>query len=205
VLCAVIGPIAFWNLTPHAQAAVMLSSSDPLLGTPRGTPEKVMRFAQEKQSTRIADTRAYIYEVYRLAPLVGLDPALVIAQSALETANWTSSYWTNYLNPAGIGIGYDGAPSYTWATGEDAARSHVSRLYIYSAGAIDPGNPLYQFRDVGPTYQRVIDLGYNGQAQTLYGLTGKWATDPLYGQKVASRGNGIFAVDPATRPSRRLA
>ena len=167
VLCAAIGPIAFWNLTPHAQAAVMLSSSDPLLGTPRGTPEKVMRFAQEKQSTRIADTRAYIYEVYRLAPLVGLDPALVIAQSALETANWTSSYWTNYLNPAGSG-------SDTTVRRPTHGRPARMPRDPRSAGSTStqpgrsiPGNPLYQYRDVGPTYQRVIDLGYNGQAQTL--------------------------------------
>ena len=69
MLLATIGPVAFGRLAPHAQAAVLLASSDPILGPPRGTPEKVMRFAQEKQSTRIADTRAYIYEVYRLAPL----------------------------------------------------------------------------------------------------------------------------------------
>ena len=70
------------------------------------------------------------------------------------------------------------------------------RLYIYSAGAIDPGNPLYPYQADGPTYQRVVDLGYNGQAQTLADLTGRWATDPDYGQKVASRGNGVFAPAP---------
>ena len=156
-----------------------------------------MRFAQAKQSTRIADTRAYIYEVYRLAPLVGLDPALVIAQSALETANWTSSYWTELPEP---GRNRDRIQTARHPTpGRPARMPRAPRSSGSTStrpGAIDPGNPLYQYRDVGPTYQRVIDLGYNGQAHTLDDLTGKWATDPLYGQKVASRGNGIFAVDP---------
>jgi hypothetical protein len=206
MLVAAVGPVVISNRTPHAQAAVLLSPTDPLLAVPRGTPEKVIRFAQAKKSTRIGDVRAYVYEVYRLSPLVGLDPALVIAQSALETANWTSFYWTNHLNPAGIGIGYDGAPSYTWETGTLAAHAQIIRLYIYSAGAIDPGNPLYPYRFAGPTSQRVIDLGYNGQANTLNDLTGRWATDPDYGQKVASRGNGVFApaagdpTEPAVNP-----
>jgi hypothetical protein len=206
MLVAAVGPAVISNRAHHAQAAVLLSPTDPLLGVPRGTPEKVIRFAQAKKSTRIGDVRAYVSEVYRLSPLVGLDPALVIAQSALETGNWTSFYWTNYLNPAGIGIGYDGAPSYTWETGTLAAHAQIVRLYIYSAGAIDPGNPLYPYRFDGPTYQRVIDLGYNGQAHTLNDLTGRWATDPDYGQKVASRGNGVFApaagdpTEPAVNP-----
>jgi hypothetical protein len=126
-----------------------------------------------------------------------MDPALVISQSALETANWTSSYWAEYLNPAGIGIGYNGAPSYTWATGEAAARNQIVRLYIYSAGPIEAGNPLYPYRNDGPSYQRLFDLGYDGQARVLDDLTGKWATDPLYGQKVASRGSGIYSPGSA--------
>jgi hypothetical protein len=207
VLLAAIVPLGLDALTPQASAAVVISPSDPMLAAPRGTPEKVVRFAQAKQSLRFAETRAYIYEVYRLAPLVGLDPAIVISQSALETANWTSDYWATYLNPAGIGIGYGGASSYTWADGAAAARNHVVRLYIYSAGPIEAGNPLYAYRNDGPTYQRLFDLGYDGQARVLDDLTGKWATDPLYGQKVSSRGSGIYAAatgdptEPAVSPT----
>lgn len=206
MVLTVIGSMATTWRAPQARAAVLVTPNDPMMSVPRGTPEKVIRFAQENKSTNFAETRAYIYEVYRLAPLVGLDPSLVIAQSAHETANWTSFYWTEHLNPAGIGIGYSGAPSYTWASGTNAARFHLVRLYIYVAGALDPGNPLYPYREDGPSYQRVIDLKYNGQVHVLNDLTGKWATDPNYGRNVANRGNLIYAPDagdpsePALQP-----
>src|SRR5439155_705844 len=74
-----------------------------------------------------APVAEYVDEVYRLAPLVGMDPAIVVAQSAHETGAWTSPWWTERHNPAGIGITGDPVEndqSHTWANGTDAARSH---------------------------------------------------------------------------------
>ena len=120
ILLAVVLPLSVGRQSHSAQAAVVISKTDPTMAPPRGTPEKVLRWAQDNDATPITATRDYIYEVYRLAPLVGIDPAIVIAQSALETADWTSFYWKNHLNPAGIGITYSGAPSYTWPSGTAA-------------------------------------------------------------------------------------
>ena len=58
----------------------------------------------QAEATRPEELRAYVMEVYRLAPLVGIDPAIVVAQSAHETGWWQSPAWTDHLNPAGIGI-----------------------------------------------------------------------------------------------------
>src|SRR5687768_14661361 len=102
IMLAVILPVSFGWQSPPAQAAVLISKTDATMAPPRGTPEKALKWAQAKGATPITATRDYIYEVYRLAPLVGIDPAIVIAQSALETADWTSFYWKEHLNPAGI-------------------------------------------------------------------------------------------------------
>ena len=196
LLTILVAPLAALDGLRSASAAVTLATTDRLLAPPRGTPEKVVRYAESVGATRPLETRRYIDEVYRLAPLVGLDPAIVVAQSSLETAGWTSSYWTESLNPAGIRITASGVSSYTWATGAAAARYHLCHLYIYAAGAIDPGNPLYPYRTDGPGYQNAVNLGYGGQSQTIDDLTGRWAVDPLYAGKIVSRGNGIFAPKP---------
>ena len=168
---------------------------------PRGTADTVIHFAQTQGSTPLSQTVDYINEVYRLAPLVGIDPAFVIAQSALETANWTSFYWSTYLNPAGIGIGYSGAPSYTWHTGVDSARYHLVHLYVYVNGVPAPGNPLYPYRLLGPGYNGALSLGYAGTGKRIDDFTGRWAVDPLYGTKIATRGNTVYGratIEPAS-------
>lgn len=197
VLTILITPFAELPGLRSASAAVTLATSDRLIAPPRGTPEKVIRYAESVGATRPLDTRRYINEIYRLAPLVGLDPAIVVAQSSLETAGWTSSYWTESLNPAGIRITASGVSSYTWTTGTAAARYHLVHLYIYAAGAIDPGHPLYPYRADGPGYQNAVNLGYGGQSKTIDDLTGKWAVDLNYGTKIVGRGNTIFAASPS--------
>src|SRR3954454_20083612 len=106
-------------------APITISVNDPISAPPRGSAEGVLAWARANGALRMGDLTDYVYEVYRLAPIVGIDPAIVIAQSAIETGNWTSSYWTQSLNPGGIGINFDGASSYTWHTGTDAARFQI--------------------------------------------------------------------------------
>jgi hypothetical protein len=133
-----------------------------------------------------------------LAPGAGLDPSIVVAQSAEETGNWTSRWWRERLNPAGIGITGDAnenAASRTWDTGADAARAHLVHLFVYAVGAVPDGNPLAAHRALDPRYQLALDATnprVAGQAPTIDGLTGTWATDPAYAAKIAQRGNAIF-------------
>src|SRR3954463_1361348 len=94
-------PVSMARLPATAGESVVINRTDLTMQTPRGTPETVIHYAQAHASARVIDTVAYIREIYRLAPLVGIDPAFVVSQSALETADWTSTYWSNNLNPAG--------------------------------------------------------------------------------------------------------
>ncbi len=182
-------------------APITISVNDLISAPPRGSAEGVLAWARANGALRMGDLTDYVYEVYRLAPIVGIDPAIVIAQSAIETGNWTSSYWTNSLNPAGLGIHYDGAPSYTWYSGTDAARFQIALLYIYVNGPIPAGHILRPYLALGPGWTGPIDEGFAGKVKKVNDLSGRWAVDPNYGNHIALRGSEIYkSVAPAVKP-----
>ncbi|MDQ3513472.1 MAG: discoidin domain-containing protein [Chloroflexota bacterium] len=174
----------------NAQAAVVpMQTTDTIRGAARGSAASAIAYASRYGAARPTDVASYIGEVYRLAPLLGFDPAIVVAQSALETDTWRTTYWANHLNPAGIGITYDGQGSFTWSTGIDAARGQLVHLYVYAVGPVSDGHVLAPYRELDPRYAAAIAAGYAGSARTIGDLTGRWATDPAYGPKIAGRGN----------------
>ena len=147
VVALLVGSVAALSSPATRAAIVPLQPSDALMHAPRGAADGVYRFAEAVGSARLPDTRAYLDEIYRLAPLVGLDPAILIGQSALETGYWRGKFWVSDLNPAGIGITNDDQPtSFHWATGTDAARGHIYHLYVYAAGVPPTGHILHQYR-----------------------------------------------------------
>ena len=173
--------------------------SDTLMHAPRGDADGIYRFAEAVGSARLPDTRAYIDEIYRLAPIVGLDPAILIGQSALETGYWRGKFWGSDLNPAGIGITDDNQPtSFHWATGTDAARGHIYHLYLYAAGVPPADHILHQYRHLDPRVQNAIDAGYAGTKTTIQSLEGSWATMSLYAKGLCNKGNEILGYAERT-------
>ncbi len=185
-------PVASNALGAQTAAVPSYSPSDALLAPARGTVEQILNHAQKFGSLRMADVEAYVTEVYNLAPLVGLDPAVVVSQSNLETDTWRTAYWSNHLNPAGIGITSDGAASFTWKNGTEAARGQIVHLYVYAVGVIPRGHVLEPYIPLDPRYDAAIQAGFAGIADTVDDLTGRWAVDPNYGEKLAGRGNDMF-------------
>lgn len=181
---------------PEATAlgTMPMRTSDPLLGPPRGEPEMVIDFAERVGSVRMADVRAYVYEIFRLAPIVGLDPAIMIGQSALEMNYWRDPYWRDHLNAAGIGIFHSGAPSFTWNNGTDAARGHIFHLYVYAAGVPSPNHILYQYRNLTPSISGILSKGYAGTTHTIAQLEGRWALMSQYAQGLVNKGNEILGT-----------
>src|SRR5262245_47713083 len=90
-----------------------MTVSDTILGAARGTAAGAIAYATSGGAARLPDATAYLREVFRLAPLVGLDPSIAVSQSCHETSldgrPWNSAWWTQRLNPAGIGITGDPA------------------------------------------------------------------------------------------------
>jgi N-acetylmuramoyl-L-alanine amidase len=187
-----LGPLDVTGV-PGRTPVMAMTAEDSLLAAPRGAAMQALESALQAGATRPEEVRAYVTEVYRLAPLVGMDPAIVIAQSAHETGWWQSPAWTDHLNPAGIGITGPDVASPSWENGVAAARAHLVHLFLYAAGAIPPGHPLEPYIPLDPRYEAALAAGRAGSASRLADLTGLWATDPDYAGRVARVGNRLFS------------
>jgi N-acetylmuramoyl-L-alanine amidase len=187
-----LGPLDVAGI-PGRTRGLIMTAQDPLLAAPRGSAVRALASALRAGARRPEDLRTYLMEVYRLAPLVGIDPAIVVAQSAHETGWWQSPAWTDHLNPAGIGITGSDVASPSWENGEAAARAHLVHLFLYAAGPIPPGHPLEPYIPLDPRYDAARAAGRAKSAISLADLTGLWATDPDYGGRVARVGTRLFA------------
>jgi N-acetylmuramoyl-L-alanine amidase len=187
-----LGPLGVAGI-PGRTRGLMMTAQDPLLAAPRGSAVRALASALRAGARRPEDLRTYLMEVYRLAPLVGIDPAIVVAQSAHETGWWQSPAWTDHLNPAGIGITGSDVASPSWESGEAAARAHLVHFFLYAAGSIPPGHPLEPYIPLDPRYDAALAAGRAKSAVSLADLTGLWATDPDYGGRVARVGTRLFA------------
>jgi hypothetical protein len=187
-----LGPLDVAGV-PGRTPGLAMAAEDPLLAAPRGSAVRALVSALRAEARRPEDLRAYLMEVYRLAPLVGIDPAIVVAQSAHETGWWQSPAWTDHLNPAGIGITGSDVTSPSWESGEAAARAHLVHLFLYAAGPIPPGHPLEPYISLDPRYDAALAAGRAKSATSLADLTGFWATDPDYAGRVARVGTRLFA------------
>nr|MBA2598785.1 glucosaminidase domain-containing protein [Chloroflexia bacterium] len=175
-----------------SEMSFAMTPGDPLLAFPRGSVTRVLAAAPVAAARQREEVAAYVAEVYRLAPLAGLDPAVVIAQSALETGWWQSPAWTEHLNPAGIGITSEEVVSSSWQGGADAARAQLVHLYLYAAGPIPADHPLAPYVALDPRYEAALAAGRGGSARTIADLAGSWAADPSYAESIARLGTSIF-------------
>jgi N-acetylmuramoyl-L-alanine amidase len=187
-----LGPLDVAGI-PGRTPGLIMTAEDPLLAVPRGSAVRALASALRAGARRPEDLRTYLMEVYRLAPLVRIDPAIVVAQSAHETGWWQSPAWTDHLNPAGIGITGSDVASPSWESGEAAARAHLVHFFLYAAGSIPPGHPLEPYIPLDPRYDAALVAGRAKSVVSLADLTGLWATDPDYGGRVARVGTRLFA------------
>lgn len=167
--------------------------TNTIVGPTRGTPEQAIAFARSRGAERMDEVENYIREVYRLGPELGFDPAIIIAQSNLETGHWTSAWWRDHLNPAGIGV--TGSPDdhltgASFANGTLSARAQMAHMHGYVYGSSKPLPDILQGLD--PRYQLLFDIGLAGTVRTIADLSGTWAVDPNYHHKIVSRATGIF-------------
>jgi hypothetical protein len=111
---------------------------------------------------------------------------LAAAQSAHETAGWTS-YWASKNNPAGIGVtGVPGAGE-VFETAEDGIQAQVAHLLSYAAG-VGPWVKDDPRADAMPRESF-------GAAPAIAGLNGLWAVPgPVYGQSIATLANRLVMM-----------
>jgi uncharacterized protein YraI len=178
--------------TPPAPT-VPFDVTNTIVGPVRGSANQALAVARSMGAQRMDQVTLYITEIYRRAPEIGFDPALLVSQSALETDFWRSSWWINRLNPAGLGVTGDpaqNAASPTFTSGTISARAQLAHMHAEVYGNRQPLPPVLQ--GVDPTYQRVFAAGWAGTIVTVEDLAGTWAVDPLYDVKIISRARVIF-------------
>lgn len=168
----------------------MMQVTDRLVAPPRGTPAQAMAYAGRAGAGRLEEVRAYVAEVYRLAPLAGLDPAIAVAQSAHETDAWRSPVWRQRLNPAGLGVTDGPDYGYGFGTGVEAARAQLVHLAAYALGLPLPP-ALAPYAALDPRL-RAIPIPWLGSIRTIADLVGKWATDVNYAAGICRQGNAIW-------------
>ncbi len=183
---------------PPEPDPVIFVATNAIVGPARGSAAEAMAFATDLDPYHPDEVQRYIMEIYRLAPQVGFDPAILVAQSAHETGNWKSYWWFVRLNPAGPGITGDPAQeaaSPTFPSGTIAARAQIAHMHAEVYGSSRPLPDILQ--GVDPTYQRVFAAGWAGTIRTIEDLTGTWAVDPAYHDKLVRKGNLMFGEDSA--------
>lgn len=174
--------------------------SSPLIGTATGSADGVMQWLDRQHivEDRPFEVRGYLNELYRLAPLVGLNADILAAQAVHETDAFRSFWWRDRLNPAGIGITGDpteNKASGTWTAGRFAAQAHIAHMSAYVLGGLTAGSipEAQQAINFDPRYKAVFEAGLSKSVAAIGDLgNGKWATDPEYSSAIVERANQIF-------------
>ena len=147
-----------------------LSFADTLIQSePSATQEQCESWMKDRDvEQEFINLIPYIYEECEKA---NIDPVLVIAQSSLETAFYTSYTFRNHHNPAGIKNRKNTNKYQDYETYKDGFKAQICHLALYC------GNPQDDYY-----YSSRLD----GWATTIEGLSGTWAEDRSYGEKILS-------------------
>jgi hypothetical protein len=181
-----------------------MKRTDLVDGMERGTTGRVINYAAAHGAHRPEFVAEYLAELQRLCLTHDFDFSILAAQSAHETADWTSTAWNVYGNPAGIGImGVQGGPvgpnvSLVYKNGTDAARAHVVHFWVYSRGAIPQYHELEQWIPLDPRYDAALAT-FGNTIDTIddFNVNGRWAlvaAPPYYGDRIITKGNEIFGA-----------
>ncbi|MEA2527967.1 MAG: N-acetylmuramoyl-L-alanine amidase [Thermomicrobiales bacterium] len=167
-------------------------------GPASATIDYARAWTRQRNAARLADVDAYLSEIWRLAPRIGYDPAVVAAQSSCETEGWTSEIWRTRLNPAQLGIGEAADCRVSFVNGTDGARAHLVHLSAFVRGY---ESRLRQFISLDPCWQKVFESGAAGRAQSLADLVPWWSADPGYPASIAVHLCGLREAFKAPVPT----
>jgi hypothetical protein len=122
------------------------------------------------------------------ALIEGVNHDIAYAQMCLETGflrygGLVTPDMNNFCGLGATGLpGPDGLPQrgLVFPDPRTGVRAHIQHLKGYaSAESLNQGL-------VNPRYEILVRIGRIGSAPTIHGLTGTWATDPMYSNKIAA-------------------
>ena len=154
--------IIFLVLNPY-----VVFSENPIQGKPTATQSQCKQWMKDKNvEQEFIDLIPYIYEE---CEKVNINPVLVITQSSLETGYYTSYLLRNYHNTAGIKKRGNTNEYQYYETYKEGFKAQINHLALYCG---NPQNDYY--------YNSCLD----GWVTDIEGLTGAWAEDKNYSQKI---------------------
>lgn len=124
--------------------------------------------------------RTYIKE----SAIEGVNHDIAFVQMILETGylRFTGDVSKTQNNFCGLGAYGDGVKGLYFSTIEEGIRAHIQHLKAYASK-----EPLKN--DAITNRIRFVN---RGSVQSFHDLTGKWATDPMYGKKIDHLLNKIY-------------
>lgn len=169
-----------------------------IMGAPSAPLDVVQRKLRE-QNRPSYFIDVMVPELFKAAQLYGIDPVVMVAQSAKETAWGTFpgkvKQWFN--NTAGIKVAPQEQALYPGITDGDnplaharfatvfhGAKAHAMHLRAYA------GSPVPADEVVHARYW-VVPLAH---VRTVEGLSGRWAPSPSYGSEIVSIARTLIEV-----------
>jgi hypothetical protein len=122
----------------------------------------------------ISFSRYYVEE----AAIEGVNHDIAFAQMCLETnyLRYGGDVKPGQNNFCGLGATGGGEPGLSFSDPREGVRAHIQHLKAY--GSTDDLNDVL----VDPRFRFVN----RGRAPTIQGLTGTWAADPMYSEKITA-------------------
>jgi hypothetical protein len=180
---------------PDVTGTGVITPGSALIAAPRATADHAVRLLRSRPHGHYsdADVGVIVGHYFTVAPTVGLDPLLVVAQMVEETGNLTS-FWSQRprRNPAGIGVTGKPGEGVSFPDWTAASRAHIGRLLAYTLRKGTENQAQASLIEEALSFRPLPDE-LRGAARTLKGLAGTWAHDPQYADKLSSVANQILA------------
>ena len=194
---------------------IRYTQDSPIMGPPgAGYSTVINRWNYNERDYTAEQIIAIVTGAYNLAAAVEVDPVIVCAQMAHETAS-LASFWSSLpqRNPAGIGVTGTWSPTPMagvegWAYNTDRGRweagvsfpdwhtasvAHIGRLLAYClpAGA---GTDLQRSYIGRALAARPHPPRLRGTCSTLRDLESRWAPGEQYGDRIAAHANRLAGI-----------
>ena len=193
--------IAYANNLVSTSSQLEIKNEDKsIISSPTASVEQMQKWARSKGATETFISLAPKYmKLY--SSHGGINPIVAYAQSALETGygNFGGVIDESYNNPCGMktkeaGGNTDSDPNahQKFNSWEDGISAHLDHLALY-AGA--NGYPRKETKD--PRHFSFIF----GRAKSVLGLSGVWASDKQYGEKVLKMTKEIENIEKGENPT----
>ena len=192
--------IAYANNLVSTSSQLEIKNEDKsIISSPTASVEQMQKWARAKGATETFISLAPKYmKLY--SSHGGINPIVAYAQSALETGygNFGGVIDESYNNPCGMKTkegGNDNDPNahQKFDSWEDGISAHLDHLALYTGAN---GYPRAETKD--PRHFSFIF----GRAKSVLGLSGSWASDKQYGEKVLRMTKEIENIDKQENPTK---